>query len=173
MAKTIKKTKITVLGDGAWGTTLAILLSKNGHNVKVWSNFPDYLDELSKKRENRIYLKGIKIPDQIIFERDLAKAVEDAEFVIFAIPSKFFRDVAKKLKKTKISLSKKVLISVAKGIEQKTLKRMTEILKQELGSVQVAVLSGPTIAIEVAKGMPALVVAASKNHETAKKIQDI
>lgn len=169
----MKKTKLTILGDGAWGTTLAILLSKNGHEVTVWSAFPEYLDILDKERENKTYLKGIKIPSNIVFEKDLGKAIEFGEYIVFSIPSKFFRDVAKKIKKENVSLKGKVFINVAKGLEQKTLKRMTEILKEELGNVQTAVLSGPTIAIEVAKELPALVVAASKNPLTAKKIQDI
>jgi glycerol-3-phosphate dehydrogenase (NAD(P)+) len=169
----MKKTKLTILGDGAWGTTLAILLSKNGHEVMVWSAFPDYLDVLDKERENKTYLKGIKIPSNIIFEKDLGKAIEFGEYIVFSIPSKFFREVAKNIKKENISLKKKVFINVAKGLEQKTLKRMTEILKEELGNVQTAVLSGPTIAIEVARELPALVVAASNKHSVAKNIQEI
>ena len=169
----MKKTKLTILGDGAWGTTLAILLSKNGHEVTVWSAFPEYLDVLDKERENKTYLKGIKIPANIVFEKDLGKAIEFGEYIVFSIPSKFFRDVARKIKDKNVSLKGKVFINVAKGLEQKTLKRMTEVLKDELGNVQTAVLSGPTIAIEVARELPALVVAASKNHAIAKKIQDI
>lgn len=169
----MKQTKLTILGDGAWGTTLAVLLAKNGHDVKVWSAFPEYLDVLDKERENKTYLRGIKIPQNIVFEKDLGKAIDFGEYIVFSIPSKFFREVAKNIKKENISLKGKVFINVAKGLEQKTLKRMTEILKEELGNVQTAVLSGPTIAIEVARELPALVVAASKNHIIAKKIQDI
>lgn len=169
----MKKTKLTILGDGAWGTTLAILLSKNGHDVTVWSAFPEHLDVLDKERENKTYLKGIKIPSNIVFEKDLGKAIEFGEYIVFSIPSKFFRDVAKQIKKENIPLKGKVFINVAKGLEQKTLKRMTEILKEELGNIQTAVLSGPTIASEVARELPALVVAASKNQVVAKKIQDI
>jgi glycerol-3-phosphate dehydrogenase (NAD(P)+) len=169
----MKKTKITILGDGAWGTTLAILLSKNGHDVVLWSVFSKHLDILDKERENKTYLKGIKIPSNVVFEKDLGKAIKFGEYIVFGIPSKFFREVARKVKKEKVSLRGKVFINIAKGLEQKTLKRMTEILKEELGNVQTAVLSGPTIAIEVAKEMPVLAVAASKNHSIAKKIQDI
>lgn len=169
----MKKQNIIILGDGAWGTTLAILLSENGHNVSVWSAFPEHLREIDKKRENKKYLAGIKIPKNIIFEKDLNKAIEKSDWIIFAIPSKFFREVAKKVKQTNISLRGKVFVNVAKGLEQKTLKRMTEVLKDELGNVQVAVLSGPTIAIEVAKKMPAIVVAASKDKKIAKKMQEM
>ncbi len=169
----MKKQNIIILGDGAWGTTLAILLSENGHNVSVWSAFPEHLREIDKKRENKKYLAGIKIPKNIIFEKDLNKVIEKSDWIIFAIPSKFFREVAQKVKQTNISLRGKVFVNVAKGLEQKTLKRMTEVLKDELGNVQVAVLSGPTIAIEVAKKMPAIVVAASKDKKIAKKMQEM
>ncbi|MDD3292471.1 MAG: NAD(P)-dependent glycerol-3-phosphate dehydrogenase [Candidatus Pacebacteria bacterium] len=169
----MKRKNITILGDGAWGTTLAILLAENGHNVFIWSAFPEHLEELDKKRENKKYLSGIKIPQSINFEKDLSIAIEKSDWIIFAIPSKFFRDVAKQVKQTKTPLKGKVFINVAKGLEQKTFKRMTEILKEELGSVQVAVLSGPTIAIEVAKKMPAIIVVASINKKVAKDIQEI
>jgi glycerol-3-phosphate dehydrogenase (NAD(P)+) len=169
----MKKQNITILGDGAWGTTLAILLSKNSHNVNVWSAFPEHLEELDKKRENKKYLEGIKIPKSIIFEKDLEKAIIFSEWIIFAIPSKFFREVTKKVKEIKTPLRGKVFINVAKGLEQKTLKRMTEILKDELGNVQIAVLSGPTIAIEVAKEMPAIAVVASRNKKIAKQMQEM
>ncbi len=167
------KNKITILGDGAWGTTLAILLSKNGHDVLVWSVFADHLEKLDKERENKKYLKGIKIPKNIVFEKDLQKAIEFGDYIVFAIPSKFFRNVCRTIKSENVSLRKKVFISVAKGIEQGTLKRMTEILKEELGNVRACVLSGPTIAIEVARELPALVVVASRDKETAKTIQKI
>lgn len=167
------KKRITILGDGAWGTTLAILLSKNGHDVLVWSIFGDHLEKLDKERENEKYLKGIKIPKDIIFEKDLKKAIEFGDYIVFSIPSKFFRNVSQMIKKENINLNTKVFISVTKGLEQKTLKRMTEVLKEELGNVKTCVLSGPTIAIEVAKELPALVVIASKNKEIAKGIQNI
>ena len=86
-----------ILGDGAWGTTLAILLSNNRHDVLVWSVFGDHLDELDKKRENEKYLKGIKIPDNIIFEKDLKKAIEFGDFIIFSKCNERIR--AKNIKK--------------------------------------------------------------------------
>jgi glycerol-3-phosphate dehydrogenase (NAD(P)+) len=165
--------KITILGDGAWATTLAGVASKNGHAVTVWSAFPDYLDELSEKRENRVYLPGIKIPSNIIFEKDLLQAINSSDIIIFAIPSKFFRNIAKNIKKTGVSLKGKIFVSVVKGIEQKTLKRMTEIIKEELGNVKTAVLSGPTIASEVARELPALIVSSSKNKKDAERMQEI
>jgi len=168
-----KYKKLAILGDGAWGTTLASVASKNGHSVVLWSNFPDYLDELDRTRENRIYMPGVKISKGIIFEKNLEKVIVDANIIIFAIPSKFFRDVAKKIKQSGVSLKGKVFVNVSKGIEQKTLMRMTEILKQELGQVKTAVLSGPTIAIEVARELPALIVAASRDKKISKELQEV
>jgi glycerol-3-phosphate dehydrogenase (NAD(P)+) len=173
MTSKIKKTNIAILGDGAWATTLAILLSKNGHKVTMWSAFGEHLEELEKERENWKYLPGIRIPGKIVFEKDIGQAIESSEMVVFAIPSKFFREVAQKIRLSKAALKGKVFINVAKGLEQKTLKRMTEVIRDELGNVQVAVLSGPSIAIEVAQGLPALVVAAAKDHDTAVRIQNI
>jgi len=94
----MKKQDITILGDGAWGTTLAILLFNNGHNVSVWSVFPEHLDLLDKVRENKKYLPGIKIPQGIVFEKDLSRAVNKSEWIVFAIPSKFLGKWQKRLK---------------------------------------------------------------------------
>ncbi len=167
------KEKITILGDGAWGTTLASVASQNGHQVTVWSTFPDYLEVLDKKRENTRYMPGISIPKEVKFEPDLALAVSSSTIIIFAIPSKFFREIARKIKESGISLRGKVFVNVAKGIEQKTLKRMTEVMKDELGNVKTAVFSGPTIASEVARGLPALIVASARDKKDAKRIQEI
>jgi len=167
----MKKQNITVLGDGAWATTLAIILSDNGHDVVVWSVFPEYLDELDKKRVNKKYLPDISIPKKIKFEKDINKAVSFSNIIIDAIPSKFYREV---LKKVDCNVDNKIFVNVSKGIEQGTLKRMTEIITEEFGKkVKTCVLSGPTIASEVARKMPAIIVSASNFSEVAKKIQNI
>jgi len=169
------KEKITILGDGAWGTTLAILLSEKGYDVLLWGNFPDYLNSLERKRENVKFLPKIKISPEVKFEKNIQKAVNSSNIIILAIPSKYFRQVVKKLKKDgeKISFSGKIFVSVAKGIERKTFKRMSEIIKEELPGVCQAVLSGPTIAPEVARKLPAVAVIASSNINIAKKLQRI
>ncbi len=170
--KNKKIEKIAILGDGAWATTLASLAVKNGHKVMVWSVFPEYLEELNQKRENVKYMPGIPLSKEIIFEKDINTVIQHADLIISAIPSKFFRNVSKIVKDSKVNFKGKIFISVVKGIEQKTLKRMTEIFKEELGNVKTAVLSGPTIASEVAKGLPALIVVSSKNKKDAERIQD-
>jgi len=162
--------KVTILGDGAWATTLGILLNKNGHKVTIWSNFPDYLDELNLKRVNEKYLPGFSIPKEISFEKDINEAVLSSDIVVDAIPSKFYRSV---LKKINCDVSDKIFVNVSKGIEQKSLKRMTEIIKEELGKVKTCILSGPTIAIEVVEEMPAVAISASNNLKIAKTIQEL
>lgn len=162
--------KVTILGDGAWATTLGILLNKNGHKVTIWSNFPDYLDELNLKRVNEKYLPGFSIPKEISFEKDINEAVSSSDIVVDAIPSKFYRSV---LKKINCDVSDKIFVNVSKGIEQKSLKRMTEIIKEELGKVKTCILSGPTIAIEVVEEMPAVAISASNNLKIAKTIQEL
>ncbi|MDD3032611.1 MAG: NAD(P)-dependent glycerol-3-phosphate dehydrogenase [Candidatus Pacebacteria bacterium] len=161
---------ITILGDGAWATTLAILLSNNRNKVILWSSFPEYLDELDSKRVNKKYLGDFIIPQEVVFEKDINKAVLQSEIIVDAIPSKFYRSV---LKQIKVKVSDKIFVNVSKGIEQKTLMRMTEIIHQELGRTKTCVLSGPTIAQEIAKGMPAVAIAASANLEIAREVQKL
>ncbi len=162
--------KITILGDGAWATTLALILSKNGHNVTMWSAFPEYLEELDSKRVNEKYLPNFSISQNIEFDKNIDSAILKSEIIVDAIPSKFYRSV---LKKIGVDVSQKIFVNVSKGIEQNTLKRMTEIIYEELGGVRTCILSGPTIASEVASEMPAVAASASSDYETSKIIQEI
>jgi len=163
--------KITILGEGSWGTTLGILLAKKGYEVVIWGPFPKYLKVLDEKRENEKYLPGIKIPKEIVFESDIEKAIKGAKVIIIAIPSKFFRKVVKKIK-NKVKKDQ-ILVSVAKGIEKGTQKRMSEILEEELGKVKIGVLSGPNIAREIALGMPAVSLVASRSKKIAEFLQNV
>lgn len=162
---------ISILGDGGWGTTLAIHLARKGYRVKLWGAFPSYVKTLNKTRENKKFLPGIKIPSGVIILDSLAAAVGEADIIILAVPSQYARGVIHRLKK--FDLSKKIILSVIKGIEIKTLKRISEVIRQELGPVKFAVLSGPTIASEVAKGIPTTAVVASADIRIAKTLQDI
>lgn len=155
--------KITILGDGGWGTALAILLYENGHNVYLWSNFPEYAKVLQEGRENIKFLPGVKIPDAI----EITTEIVDAELTILAIPSKYMRDICKKVKRAKC------LLSVAKGIEVGSLKRMSEVIREEIPAVPIAVLSGPSHAEEVARGFPTAVVTASEDIKLAEYIQGL
>ncbi len=162
---------ICVIGDGGWGTTLGILLSKKGYNVTIWGAFPDYIETLKRKRENVKFLPGIKIPDDVHFTASMDEALKGKELVILAIPSQFMRGVLAKIKTHDIS--GKIFVSVTKGIENSTLKRISEIITEILGLVPLVVLSGPTIAHEVAGGVPTTIVASSNDPALARDVQDI
>jgi glycerol-3-phosphate dehydrogenase (NAD(P)+) len=171
--KKAKKIKISVLGDGGWGTTLAILLADKGcYDVALWSAFEDYAALLDKKRINTKFLDKIRIPRQIAITADLAAAVRGADVIVFAVPSQYLRGVLKTLKKTGYP-SSTIHLSATKGIEIGTLKRMSEIVHEELGPVKLAVLSGPTIAHEVATGIPSTAVIASHNALIRRDLQNI
>lgn len=165
------KEKIAVLGDGGWGTTLAVHLYKKGFSVSLWSAFKDYALTLDKRRLNPKFLPGIKIPRAIAISHNLSSVIEGAEVIVIAVPSHFFRRVVSSLKQS--DLEGKIILSVTKGIESSTLMRMSEVLEDELGKVKLAVLSGPTIAKEVAMGIPTTAVIASRDSKIAKKLQQI
>lgn len=164
--------RISVLGDGGWGTALAILLHRKGFSVTLWGPFPDYISYLNKSRINKKFLPGIKIPKEIIITPNLKETVEKKDLIILAIPSQYMRSTLKKVKQFSYS-NRTIFLSVSKGIEISTLKRMSEIIYEELGNVRLAVLSGPTIAQEVARGVPTVAVIASSNGKIKRYLQDI
>ncbi len=170
--KKANQINIAVLGDGGWGTTLAILLSNKGFNVTLWSAFGDYAALLDKKRVNTKFLPGIKIPKRIDITSNLENAVGGMDIIVFAIPSEYLRSVLIKLKKIRIPHDA-ITLSVTKGIETRSLKRMSEVIHEELGPVKLAVLSGPTIAHEVAVGVPSTAVIASHSAQIRKFLQDV
>lgn len=168
--KTLKR--IAVLGDGGWGTTLAILLCKKGFNVTLWGCFGDYISYMRKKRLNVKFLPGIRIPKDIEITHDLGIALESKRLVVLAVPSQYMRQTAGKMRRLVFSPDT-MFLSVSKGIEVGTLKRMSQVLRDELGAVRLAVLSGPTIAHEVALGIPTVAVVASSDKKIRKELQDI
>ncbi len=165
--------KITVIGDGGWGTTLAVHLQKKNYHVTLWGPFPEYIKEIESTRINSKFLPGITIPKEIILTSDLASALKGSELIVFAIPSKYAIDVIKKIKLADVDLSKKIILSVTKGIDTEKLLRISELIQKELKKVPFAVLSGPTIASEVAREIPSTAVIAAKDARLAKKIQTI
>ena len=162
------KTNIVVIGDGGWGTTIAILLSKKGCDVTLWGAFPDYVSVLEKERKNDKFLPGIKIPDKIRFISCVNDIPKDA-LVVLAVPSKYLRATIEKLKG---KIGEKV-VSLTKGIEESTLLRPSQVIKEVLETKEVAVLSGPSISFEVARDLPATVVVASDSDKFSKEVQDI
>ncbi|MBI1978113.1 MAG: NAD(P)-dependent glycerol-3-phosphate dehydrogenase, partial [Candidatus Omnitrophica bacterium] len=162
--------KVTILGDGGWGTALALVNSRKGNEVVLWSAFSDYAQVLNQKRENVKFLPGFKIPSSVTITSDLAKAVAFCEILVLAVPSQYLRNILHKLKD--FDLSNKILVSVAKGIENKTLALPSEIIRSVLGNVHLVVLSGPSHAEEVARNIPTLVVVASKDKKFAETVQE-
>lgn len=162
---------IGILGAGTWGTALARMLSLDGKNVVVWSAIEKEIDELSKTRVHP-NLSEMKIPEKIVFTKNIKDACEKADVVVFAVPSVFIRNVAKSAKEY---IGKDtIVVNVSKGIELDTLKMMTEIIDEELGRNKSTVaLSGPTHAEEVSRDLPTTIVSASYDLEKAKIVQDI
>ncbi|RKY36971.1 MAG: glycerol-3-phosphate dehydrogenase [Candidatus Omnitrophota bacterium] len=163
--------KITIIGDGGWGTALSVLLSKKGISVTLWGAFADYINILKQKRENLKFLPGITIPESVKFTDSLEIALKGAEIVVLAVPAQYMRGVLRKIKKYNCALIK--FLTVAKGIELETAKFMSEVICLELGKVKLAVLSGPNIASEVAQGIPSACVCASLDKDLSLEIQEI
>jgi glycerol-3-phosphate dehydrogenase (NAD(P)+) len=168
----VKKINIAVLGDGGWGTTLAVLLSRKGFRVTLWGAFKDYIAYLDRERINTKFLPDVKIPKQIEITHNLGEALKEKQIVILAIPSQHLRKIAKRIKRFSVS-GETIFVSVTKGIEMKSLKRMSEVVYEELGRVKLAVLSGPTIAYEVAKEIPTTAVIASTDNYLRRYLQEI
>lgn len=168
----MKNLDIAVLGDGGWGTALAILLKKKGFGVSLWGAFSDYTAYLDKKRLNSRFLPGIKIPEEIKITSDLKGAIKNKQLIVIAVPSQYIRNVLKKIRQSGYP-RRALYLSAVKGIEVGTLKRMSEVIQDELGRVRIASLSGPTIAQEFAKGIPTTAVIASPDKNLRASLQDI
>ena len=165
--------KISVIGSGGWGIALAILLHKNGHNLTIWSFDKKEAEELKTTRENKTKLPNILLPEDIKVTDDLKEAVNDKDILILAVPSKAIRSVSKSLKN--IIKDNQIIVNVAKGLEEDTLETMTDIIEEELKGkkTQVAVLSGPSHAEEVGKGIPTTCVVSAHNKELTLYLQNI
>jgi glycerol-3-phosphate dehydrogenase (NAD(P)+) len=164
--------KVAVLGAGGWGTTLAILLHYNGHDVTLREYKRNFSKVLDKSRKNDRYLPGIKIPKEIKITSELDESITNKNMIVLAVPSQFLRGVVKDINFSKIKNS--ILVNVAKGIENKTMMTVSQMLKDVFPSIdegQIGVISGPSHAEEVSRKIPTAVVAASREIETSKSIQ--
>jgi glycerol-3-phosphate dehydrogenase (NAD(P)+) len=159
-------TKVAILGAGAWGSALANMLVGSDTTVTLWGHNSVTLDEIARSRSNERYLPGIKLSADLQFNPNLAEAVAGAQFVIVSVPSRVFREVAQSL-----NGFEGVAVSVTKGLEYKTSLTMSGVLRETAPKAKVAALSGPTLAPEVARGIPAAIVAASECAETAVRVQ--
>ena len=162
--------KITVLGSGAWGTALAILLHNNGHQVTLWSFLPQETETLRTTHETPM-LKGVTLPEGIAFTNDF-DSVGESGLVVFATPSFAVRQTARKA--APFLKAGTIVVSVTKGIEAETGLRMTEVVRQEIGDgCKVVALSGPSHAEEVGRQVPTGVVAACEDLAVAAQVQDV
>lgn len=166
--------KVAVLGAGSWGTALAAHLAGKGYRVGLWSRRPDQVEQLNTCRENSRYLPGIKLPEKMLVSSDLERVLSTAEYVIFSVPSHSFRQV---LTDALVYIDEQALIiNTAKGIEENSLKRLSEVFNAVAGTGRAknyAVLSGPSHAEEVALKMPTAVVIAAQSSEPAARVQDL
>jgi glycerol-3-phosphate dehydrogenase (NAD(P)+) len=166
--------KVTVLGAGSWGTTLALLLDYNGHEVTLWEYQKTYAKALIKNRENKVFLPGIKIPNSIKISNSLSESIKNRHIIVIAVPTQYIRSVLKKF--DKLDFSETTFISVSKGIEKGTLLTVSQIIEELVPGANdsnIGVLSGPSHAEEVSKKIPTAVVGACKDYSTAKLIQAV
>lgn len=161
--------KITVLGAGSWGVALAMLLDNNGHQVALWSAIDDEIGMLKKHREHKNNLPGITISDTIHITGDDQSALEDADMIVLAVPSRFVRSTMVRLKDA--IKPEQIMINVGKGLEDGTLYTLEQVIEEELPHNTIAVLSGPSHAEEVARNIPTSVVAACKDKAVVHRIQ--
>ncbi len=164
--------KTAVLGAGNWGTTVALLLRENGHSVSLWEYNDRLAREMLECRENRTYLPGFHLPDEILITSSLAEAAIDRRLVIFVVPSSAMRRTARALDQTGVLRKDAILVSLSKGLEHETLSTMTDIISEEIDGQRLVALSGPCIASEVARGLPTTIVSASHDHDAARAVQD-
>lgn len=163
--------KIGMIGAGSWGIALTWLLTNNGHQVTVWSALEDEIRLLQEKHEQTSKLPGVILADSVSFTTSLKEAVKGRDLLVLAVPSPFVRSTAHQLRD--VAEEKQIIVNVAKGIEEKTLMTLSEVIEEEIPQAQVAVLSGPSHAEEVGKGVPTTIVAGAKTRSAAEKIQNI
>lgn len=163
--------KVSVMGAGAWGIALAIVLRNNNNDVTIWSKLENEVNMLKNERENSISLPGIKLQDDIKITTDLREAAKDTDIIVMAVASRFTRETAAAIK-DRVKPGQ-IIVNVSKGIEDVTFMTLTDVIKDELPGVEVAALSGPSHAEEVGKGIPTSVVVGAYSKETAEKIQNV
>ena len=163
--------KISVLGSGSWGLALALLLHNNGHEVLLWSARPENARKLREKRENPDRLPGVRLPDEIDVLTDMERALKDVDVTVLAVASPYIRSTAHKM--APFVCKDQKIVNVAKGIEEKTLKTLSEVIEEEIPQGNVAVLSGPSHAEEVGRGLPTTCVISAHSQETAEYLQSI
>lgn len=163
--------KITFIGGGSFGTALSMVLGEKGYDVTIWARKAEVVEEINKSSKNPLYLKECKLPEKVKATLNIEEALKDAEMVVIAVASNAVRTVCKNI--SNYIESGVIITSVAKGVEEGTLKRMSEIIEEEVPQSIPVILSGPSHAEEVALKMPTTLVASSKNSEATLRVQDV
>ena len=162
---------IAVIGAGSWGTALSVVLAENCRQVTLWARREELCREIREKRENTVYLPGVQLPRNVAVTSDLEEAVAGKDALILVVPSHTVRTIARKI--APLLTNRPVVVNCAKGIEEETFCRMSEILKQELPQCEPAVLSGPNHAEEVGRKVPSATVVSAGKREVAEAVQDL
>ncbi|MBP9997336.1 MAG: NAD(P)H-dependent glycerol-3-phosphate dehydrogenase [Lachnospiraceae bacterium] len=162
---------IGIIGAGSWGIALAQLLSNNGHKVTVWSIIEDEIKMLQEKHEHVDKLAGVKLNDSIEYTTDLESAIKGKDVLVLAVPSPFTRSTAHSMKE--YVANGQIIVNVAKGVEEATLMTLSQIIEEEIPQAVVAVLSGPSHAEEVGRGIPTTIVVGTEKKECAEYLQNV
>lgn len=162
---------VCFLGAGSWGTALAVQCAKNGHKVTLWSKIKEEIDMLREHREHVDRLPGVRLPDSVVIEDDMEKACTGKDILVCSVASPYVRSTARAMKP--YIKEKQIVVNVGKGIEEATHMTLCEILEDELPMADVCVLSGPSHAEEVSRGVPTTVVVGAKTEKTADFVQDV
>jgi glycerol-3-phosphate dehydrogenase (NAD(P)+) len=161
--------RVSVVGGGAWGTALASHCVRAGLSVRLWARESEVAAAINERHENTVFLPGVSLPEGLLASDRLDEALEDAETVLVVVPSEFSRATYREMRP--LLRPGAVLVSATKGLEMDTLRRMSEVAAEEVPAHPLAVLSGPSFALEVARAQPTAVVAASTDHAVAEKVQ--
>ena len=162
---------ISIIGAGSWGIALASLLHKNGHRITVWSAIREEIDMLLREHEHKEKLPGVKLPEDMVFTVDLESAIKGKDVLVLAVPSSYTRSTSRNMRE--YVQDGQIVVNVAKGIEEQSLFTLSQIIEEEIPQAKVAVLSGPSHAEEVGRGLPTTIVVGAREKETAEYLQNI
>lgn len=163
--------KISILGAGSWGTAIAILLCNNHHEVVLWSHREEEAKSLAESREHKTKLPGVKLPDELVITSDLELAMTNKDIVVLAVPSVATRKTAERI--APMTRYGQLIVTVSKGIEEETLMTQSDIIEDVLPHAEVVVLSGPSHAEEVSRGLPTTCVVGAHSKNAAQYVQNI
>jgi len=163
--------KIGMIGAGSWGIALTKLLADNGHEVTIWSALADEIGMLKRTHEQKDKLPGVILPENVRYTTDLQEAITGMELLVLAVPSTFTRSTSHRMRDL-VEKGQRI-VNVAKGVEEKTLMTLSQIIEQEIPQADVAVLSGPSHAEEVGRGVPTTIVVGAHSRKTAEFMQNV